>query len=135
MHEAYLLDTGVANLVALRSPRILTQISQAKKLFVPDIVLGELYSGAYWYAYLHQSTKFLDLYDAFLGRYGRRLLRCNAETAHLYGAISAELKSKGQPIQQNDVWIAALARQHRLTLATLDSDFTRITGLSVELWR
>ncbi len=40
----------------------------------------------------------------------RSLVRPNAETGQIYGAIRAELTAKGQPIQHNDIWIAALAR-------------------------
>ena len=37
-------------------------------------------------------------------------------------------------MQQNDMWIAALARQHELTLLTQDGDFTRVSSLDYELW-
>ena len=104
------------------------------EVYIPEIVIGELYAGAFWHTYLHQTTKYLDLYDAFRERYSNSLLQCDAVTGHIYGAIYAELKSKGQLIQQNDMWIAALARQHNLTLATLDRDFMRINALAVELF-
>ncbi|HST88360.1 MAG TPA: PIN domain-containing protein [Ktedonobacterales bacterium] len=68
------------------------------------------------------------MYDAFLLRMRRSLVRPNAETGQIYGAIRAELTAKGQPIQHNDIWIAALARQFGLTLATRDHDFERVSG-------
>lgn len=102
--------------------------------FVPEIVLGELYSGAYWFAYVHNSTKYLDRYDEFRRRYQHALLSCDADTAPFYGAMYAELRSKGQLIQRSLVWIAALARQHGLTLATIDGDFSRLQDFDFERW-
>ena len=138
--QDYLLDTGIANLAALDNPRVLAKMAQATFLYVPAIVLGELYFGAYFYAYRHQSTKFLDRYDTFYARNKTQIILCDEETAQIYGAITAELRAQAQPIQQNDVWIAALARQHSLTLATVDTDFHRInrfhriSRLAVEIW-
>jgi len=40
----------------------------------------------------------------------------------------------GSPIPENDMWIAALAQQHHLTLATRDRHFDNIEGLFVEKW-
>ena len=44
-------------------------------------------------------------------------------TAVLYGAIHAELAMAGTPIPQNDIWIAAVAREHELPLVTRDAHF------------
>lgn len=51
------------------------------------------------------------------------------DTSHIYAAIAALLKATGKPMQSNDIWIAALAQQHGLTVLTKDTDFQRITGL------
>jgi tRNA(fMet)-specific endonuclease VapC len=40
----------------------------------------------------------------------------------------------GQPIPENDIWIAALARQHELTLVTRDKHFADVESLVVEAW-
>jgi predicted nucleic acid-binding protein len=37
-------------------------------------------------------------------------------------------------LDENDLWIAATARQSRATLVSRDSDFQRIDGLKVEDW-
>jgi predicted nucleic acid-binding protein len=59
---------------------------------------------------------------------------CNTDTSLIYGALFAEIRANGKTMQQNDVWIASLARQYGLTLATLDHDFERVTGIAVEFW-
>lgn len=128
----YLLDTGVANLVAIDDRTTVNRLARAQSLYVPYVVFAELTFGAYLYAHRRQSTKFLTLYDAFYARFQHQLIMPNLDTARIYGAIFAELEAKGTKMQQNDVWIAALARQYRWTLATRDSDFARIPNLLIE---
>ena len=134
MADRYLLDTGAANVAALKVPTVVARIAQAQIVFLPVIAIGELYHGVYWHAHLHQSTKYLDLYDEFIRGFRGRILAGNAETGQIFGAIRAELRSKGELIQDSDRWIAALARQFGLTVATTDSDFARISALSYEIW-
>lgn len=134
MSDRYLLDTGVANLLAKKDVATLTRIAQIPQFYIPITVIGELYFGAYRYAYLHQGTKYLDLCDELQRQHSRAIIVPNMETAQLYAAIYAELTAKGQIIQQNDCWIAALARQRGLTLATVDSDMLRVSGITVEMW-
>ena len=48
--------------------------------------------------------------------------------------IHASLRSKGLPIQSEDVLIAATAMIKDLTVVSNDSDLTRVEGLSLENW-
>jgi tRNA(fMet)-specific endonuclease VapC len=55
--------------------------------------------------------------------------------AQAYGAIRAELEAIGQPIGQNDLWIAAQARTLGMALVTdNEREFRRVPGLAVENW-
>ena len=55
--------------------------------------------------------------------------------AQEYGAIRAELTSRGTPIGANDLLIAAHARSLGLTLITNNGrEFERVPGLTVENW-
>ena len=49
-----------------------------------------------------------------------RLWPLDSETARLYGKIYIELRDKGRVLSQIDMVLAALARQHKLTLLTTD---------------
>lgn len=52
-----------------------------------------------------------------------------------YGEIRAHLQKMGQPIGQNDLFIAAHARALGLTLVTNNTrEFNRVPGLEVENW-
>ena len=55
-------------------------------------------------------------------------------TAEVYGQIKAELAQAGTPIPDNDLWIAALAREYQLPLATKDRHFALVPGLSTLAW-
>jgi tRNA(fMet)-specific endonuclease VapC len=55
-------------------------------------------------------------------------------TPELYGRISAQLAQAGTPIPQNDIWIAAIALQSDLPLATRDAHFSQVTGLQLLRW-
>ncbi len=93
------------------------------------ISLAELYAGAYRSARpeknLQQITRFLDAVDVLLP---------DESTPEIYGRISAQLARAGTPIPQNDIWIAAIALQSNLPLATSDRHFQYVTGLSVLFW-
>lgn len=102
-------------------------------MYVPSLVLGELYFGAYLHAHKHHSTKYFDMYDEFRALYSDAILTPDADTAHFYAAIRAELTVHGMPIRHTDLWIAALARQHDLTVATTDGDYARISNLLRDL--
>jgi tRNA(fMet)-specific endonuclease VapC len=62
------------------------------------------------------------------------LLSPDRETANLYGKTCFALRRKGRPIPDNDIWIAALALQHRLPISTRDTHFSEVDGLEVVTW-
>jgi tRNA(fMet)-specific endonuclease VapC len=51
------------------------------------------------------------------------------ETAEHYARLFVQLKRAGTPIPDNDLWIAALALEHDLTLVTRDLHFQHIPQL------
>ena len=59
------------------------------------------------------------------------LLEPDERTARHYAEILVALRARGTPIPSNDLWIAALARQRRLSLLSLDSHFHAVPGLMV----
>jgi tRNA(fMet)-specific endonuclease VapC len=50
-------------------------------------------------------------------------------TADLYATIRNELKKRGRPIPENDIWIAALARQFELDVVSQDAHFDHIPDI------
>lgn len=56
-------------------------------------------------------------------------LNPDLETADFYGSIKASLMTKGKPIPENDIWIAAIAKQWQLPLYTNDKHFSEVDGV------
>ncbi len=125
-----LLDTNIIIAIFAKNLQVHSRIATAEEVFIPCIAIGELYFGAY------KSVKIEDnitrINDFVLNN---TVLSCNTETAKLYGDIKYRLKDKGQPIPENDIWIAAIAKQYSLTLISFDTHFDAIENLTVEKWR
>ncbi|HDN80308.1 MAG TPA: type II toxin-antitoxin system VapC family toxin [Chloroflexi bacterium] len=129
MNGRYLLDTNVVIALFAGEPKVLERLKQAKEVFVPCIVLGELYFGAYKSSSPEKNLARIDEFAMNVS-----VLGCDIDTARVYGLIKQELKKKGRPIPENDLWIAAIARQYNLTLATRDIHFQEISELLKEVW-
>ena len=132
MSGAYLLDTNVASLLVGRDQTVAQRVAIANSVALASIVLGELYFGVYTIRNTRLGRQLRVDYDAIAARFP--VLACDRAIADFYARVRGELGLKGQRIPENDVWIAALALQYGLTLATRDGHFKRVTGLVVELW-
>jgi tRNA(fMet)-specific endonuclease VapC len=58
-----------------------------------------------------------------------RILDITLATAEVYARLRLDLKTKGKPIPENDLWIAALCVEHQVKLAAGDSHFDAVDGL------
>src|SRR5450631_1212884 len=96
-------------------------LERATLVAIPVIVLGEYGFG------IAQSTRW-NHYQKWLRENipGFRILDITQETAEHYAGLRLELKRAGTPIPSNDVWIAALCREHRLPVLSLDRHFERV---------
>lgn len=124
------LDTSVVVAVLRRVPGMMARLQDAAELLVPLVVLGELEYGANLAnppARQHEAVRgFME---------GATLLLPTDRTAAEYGQVKAALKTAGTPLPENDVWIAAVAREHGLPLATRDAHFSHVPGLQLLDWR
>lgn len=58
----------------------------------------------------------------------------NEDIADLYGRIKREAEQQGNPLSENDLWIAATTLSDHSILVTNDTDFERIDKLTIENW-
>lgn len=124
----YLLDTVIVAGYFNHDAAILEKLKTAT-VYVSSITVGELYFGAYNSGKVQQNVENIR---KFIGV--TTVLNCDAQTADWYGQIKKALRSKGRPIPENDIWIAAAAVQHGLILATRDTHFKEVDNLTVEMW-
>lgn len=129
MNGDYLLDTNIVIALFAEEQLVLDKVSQANRVFIPTIVIGELYYGAYNSSKTEENETQIDAFAT-----ASNTLDCEIFTAKFYGQIKKQLKDKGRPIPENDIWIAALALQYDLTLVSRDAHFGFIAGLKWEKW-
>jgi tRNA(fMet)-specific endonuclease VapC len=98
-------------------------------LCLPVIVLGEFRFGLRGSRKRSVLEPQLDFLEATV-----RVLDITRETASVYAAPRFDLRQRGKPIPENDVWIAPLARQHGLAILSHDAYFDAIPGLQRVSW-
>ena len=104
----------------------LEMLGRIEKVFVPIIVVGELFYGAY------KSTRKDDnmaLFTAVLSTF--EILLVNESVAVSYAGIKTDLIKNGIKIPENDLWIAAVADANNLSLVTFDSNFDNISRIKI----
>lgn len=129
MNGEVLLDTNIVIALFARDTAIAVALAQAPKVFVPSMVLGELYYGAN-----HSERIAANLVKIDEFRAASAILFADGDTARHYGRIKNALRLKGRPLPENDIWIAAIAAQYNLTLISRDAHFRQIEGIAVESW-
>ena len=119
-----ILDTNGLSALAEGESRLEPILRKAIQIAVPVIVLGE-------YRYGIQQSRERQRYEHWLLEYlpKFRVLTVDEQTTTSYAAVRGELKRAGTPIPSNDVWIAALCRQHSLPLLSRDRHFDLVPGL------
>jgi tRNA(fMet)-specific endonuclease VapC len=129
MNGEILLDTNIVVAIFEDDPAVRQGLAKRPRVRIPMTVLGELYYGAFKSA--KQDENFQRINDLLSQT---PLLQYDAGTAYEYGSIRNELRLKGRPIPENDIWVAAVARQHDLTLVSRDTHFAHVDGLKLEHW-
>jgi tRNA(fMet)-specific endonuclease VapC len=121
-----LLDTNRYTDLARGVTEVVERAEAASELWLPLFVLGELRAG---FVGGSRSERNAEALDRFLQRSNTGVLLPDVETATYYARIYNDLRRAGRPIPTNDIWIAALALQHDLTLDARDQHFNRVPGL------
>jgi tRNA(fMet)-specific endonuclease VapC len=124
-----ILDTNALSALADGDEALRGRLIQVYAPSIPAVVLGEFLYGlrdsrdrARYETWLESS---LPLFDA---------LPIQESTARHYADIRRELRMAGRPIPENDIWIAALAREHGMPVLSRDRHFAFVPQLRVESW-
>jgi len=126
---ALILDTNALSAFAEGDEGLRGALDGQYELAVPAIVLGEYLFGIHQSRLRARYEQWLSVNLPLLD-----LLSVGSQTARHYAEIRRELKSSGRPIPSNDLWIAALAREHRLPLVSRDLHFEAVRGLRLVRW-
>jgi tRNA(fMet)-specific endonuclease VapC len=128
MNGRQLVDTNVVIALFSGDPTVTQRFESDADLFLCVQVLGELRYGALASSRVTETLARLDWFSSTIP-----VLPCDSETGVHYADIRFGLRKKGNPIPENDIWIAAIARQHALTLLSRDAHFRQIADLNVEI--
>lgn len=124
-----ILDTNGLSALADGDLTVEPVLRAATEIAVPVIVLGEFRYGV-------RQSRDRRRYERWLAESipSWRVLTVDEETAERYAEIRVALKRTGRPIPANDLWIAALARQHALPLLSRDRHFDFVARLKRVGW-
>jgi tRNA(fMet)-specific endonuclease VapC len=129
MNGRYLLDTNIVIALFAEDTNVISQLVKGREIFIPSIVIGELYYGAEKSSKADENINRINEFASH-----NVILNCSKETAKYYGEIKNDLQKKGRPMPENDIWISAIAIQYELTLVSRDRHFKEVTDLKTEKW-
>lgn len=129
MSGSVILDTNVVIKFFGGDKSVVNNTASSNLIYIPTIVFGELFYGAYNSKNVKSNIEKLEQYFNSC-----ECLECNFETSKFYGNIKSKLKLAGKPFLENDIWIAALSMQHDIPLVTSDSHFKLIKDLKLLNW-
>ncbi len=118
------LDTNVYCDYAEGIPEVVDAMAQyGEFLYIPSIVLGELY-----YGFLRGNRRQFNerKLRQVMTRLSVEIIGVDSEVARKYALIYRALEKKGAKIPINDVWIGACCMNVGGTLLTRDKHFTSI---------
>jgi len=88
--DNYLLDTNIAIALFAGEPSILDHLKDVMEVYIPSVVIGELYYGAHKSSQANQNLRRIETFIA-----SNSILACDAVTAFHYGSIKDQLRQKG----------------------------------------
>ena len=124
-----ILDTNALSALFRGDERLAEVLGDARRHHIPAVVVGE-----YRYGLLRSSRRsaLAGMLEMLLEE--SVLLPIGNTTTNHYAEVRDQLRRDGSPIPENDVWIAALARQHGLAVVSRDRHFESIEGLRLRTW-
>ncbi|MBI4859120.1 MAG: type II toxin-antitoxin system VapC family toxin [Candidatus Riflebacteria bacterium] len=125
-----MLDTSAYSALLRGHPAVCEAVRAARELLVNPVVLGEPRAGFRGGRHERRNE---ELLGRFLTSSRVGILPIDEESSQPYAAICRSLLAAGTPIPTNDLWIAATAMQHGLTVLTLDDHFAKVPQILVNV--
>jgi len=124
-----ILDTNALSAAAEEHAGVIGILASVQQLALPVVVIGEYRYGIAQSQHKARYRRWLDglITDCLV-------LDVTEQTTHHYAIINVELRQAGKPIPTNDLWIAALCRQHGLPLLSRDRHFDVVPGIQRVGW-
>ncbi len=127
MNGDYLLDSNIIVDIFRGEAKAISRVKKLSVIRVSVITIGELHYGAKKSNQTPKRESEIKQLEEMVN-----ILDITKSTAKIYGQIKDQLRAKGKPIPENDIWIAATVMEHQLTLLTKDKHFENVEGLVIE---
>lgn len=124
---SFILDTSTLIEIENGNTEIITKINQLKDAPQSDLYITIFNFTEFYYGAMNKNERNKSLVKERLSKY--LLLNTTQRTAEIFCEIWHDLIKRGKLIPQFDVFIAAFAIEHDLTLITLDEHFNEVSGL------
>jgi predicted nucleic acid-binding protein len=126
--EKICLDTNTYSAFKRNNTEVIHLIETAESIYIPSIVIGELFAG--FYIGNKTETNISELED-FLSLPGIEVTPIEKKVSKRYGYLIKELRAKGTPLPSNDIWISAACFETASVMVTNDKHFDLVPGLMV----
>jgi len=122
------LDTNAYARIVEKRRELWAVVAEAERVYVPTVVLGELYAGFECGTRCEENREILN---RFLELPGVDVIPMEQNMAMRYGIVYKQLKKTGRMIPANDLWVAVTALETGARLITYDRHFLHVPGLAL----
>lgn len=128
----YMLDTNIVSYILEGNDKIrrtLFSVLQGNTVLIPETVYYEVQRGLFY----NESKRKQELFDIFCDMFGISYMTRNSlqRAAQIY----SDLRKNGRIIEDDDIFIGALALENDAVLVTNnEKHLSRIDGLKIENW-
>lgn len=123
------LDTNAVIAYREGISEVCNLIDNADVIILPVIVIGELLYGAINSTKAKSNEKFVHKFIEY-----SLVMPIDESVAEQYARVRFDLKQRGKPIPENDIWIAAACLVLEIPLLSQDEHFTQVSALQVVSW-
>ena len=125
-----LVDTSAYSWALRGLQEVVQPIRKAEFIALTPVVIGELLAG---FIRGNQEQANREKLASFTNSARVSILPVTEETGERYASLLSALSEQGSKIPTNDIWIAASAMEHGLTLLTTDQHFKKCPLLRLVL--
>jgi tRNA(fMet)-specific endonuclease VapC len=125
---ALILDTNAVSALLGGDQTIAGLLAFERHHHLPTVVIGEY---RYGLTRSNRQERLGTMLALLIAR--SSVLAIDLDTIH-YARVRHELRQKGRPIPENDLWIAALASQHSLRIVSRDLHFDEVADIHRVAW-
>ena len=115
-----ILDTNAYSALDRADVRIVNAIKNETNISLPIVVIAELRFG---FANGEKKSENEKKLNRFLAQDSTNVLNIGLDTTNIYAELAVFAKKSGRVLANNDIWVAALALENKMPLATFDKDF------------